>query len=377
MNNFMPKVTVEEFVAIIERNILNEIYRPVFGIGKGGIGKTESIEELAHKLSIGYVDIRLLLYTESDLKGIPYVNKEHTSTIWLQNDILPKPDDNTKGGILVFDEITSCSKSLRTAAYQLLNERRLGEYVLPDNWFMVCLGNGEEDGGQFEGMEGNFANRCSVFNVVASIESWKKWAYRENVNDLIIAYINWKPSDLHTFNPYKEDEFLFASPRSWKAVSDIINVFGCDENDRLTQAQICSNLGLLVGGYFMSFCQLKDKAINIDDILNGYEVTLPKDGSEILYITLQSLVKAMQVLVQSDLDENKTISPETIDSCVNGFNFIMTKIEKLEVQVMAIRDFIEMNKSSAVELIVNDRNFVSKCPKLLEFAKENKVVFMA
>lgn len=371
----MPKVTVEEFTAIIERNITNEIHRPIFGIGKGGIGKTESIEELAHKLNIGYVDIRLLLYTESDLKGIPYVNKDHTSTIWLQNDILPKQEDNVKGGILVFDEITSCAKSLRTASYQLLNERRLGEYVLPDNWYMVCLGNGEEDGGQFEGMEGNFANRCSVFNVVATIESWKKWAYREKVNDLIIAYINWKPSDLHTYNSDKEEEFLFASPRSWKAVSDILNIFGYDENDRLTQAQICSNLGQLVGGNFMSFCGLKDKTINIEDILNKEEVVLPKEGSEIMYITLQSLVKRMQNLIEVDLERDGVVSGETIEKCVNGFDFILSKIEKLEIQVMAIRDFIEMNKRVAVGLMVEEREFVDKCPKLIKFAKDNKVVF--
>ncbi len=373
INNFMPKVTVEEFTMIIERNILNQLYRPIFGIGKGGIGKTDSIEELAQKLNIGYVDIRLLLYTESDLKGIPYVNKEHTSTIWLQNDILPKSSDNDRGGILVFDEITSCSKSLRTAAYQLLNERRLGEYILPDNWFMVCLGNGEEDGGQFEGMEGNFANRCSVFNVVATTESWKKWAYKQNVNDLIIAYINWKPSDLHTYNPEKEEEFLFASPRSWKAVSDIINIFGYDENDRLTNAQICSNLGQLVGGYFMSFCRLKDKAINIDDILAGKDIEI-FDNSEVIYITLQTLVKTMQQLLKDT--QNNPIPEDTIEKCVNGFNFILNKIEKLEVQVMAIRDFIEIDKNSAISLILNDPTFKSKCPTLLEFANQNKVVFL-
>lgn len=376
-NNFMPKVTVEEFTNIIKRNITNNIYRPIFGIGKGGIGKTESIEELANSLNIGYVDIRLLLYTESDLKGIPYINEEHTATIWLQNDILPKPSDSDNGGILVFDEITSCAKSLRTSAYQLLNERRLGEYTLPDNWFMVCLGNGEEDGGQFEGMEGNFANRCSVFNVVTSIESWKKWAYRENVNDLIIAYINWKPSDLHTYNPDKEEEFLFASPRSWKAVSDIINIFGVDDNDRLTQLQICSNLGQIVGGYFISFCKMKDKILNIDDILNGIDVNISKDSNEILFITLQSLVKSMHNLISKDLENSNVISTEVIDKCVNGFNFILNKIEKLEIQVMSIRDFIEIDKKTAVDLIINDRNLIQKCPKLSEFAKDNKVVFMA
>lgn len=150
MSHFLPAVSVDEFKNIVKRHLENDLQRPIFGLGKGGIGKTESIANLAIKeLGIGFVDIRLLLYSESDLKGIPYVNEAHSHTIWLQNDILPREDRDGAKGILLLDEVTSCSKSVRTAAYQLLNERSLGEYHLPEGWQVVCLGNAEEDGGQY------------------------------------------------------------------------------------------------------------------------------------------------------------------------------------------------------------------------------------
>ena len=116
----LPSITVDTFTKIVEMQFREQNFRPIFGLGKGGIGKTESIMDLAkNKLHIGYVDIRLLLYSETDLKGIPYPSEDHTRTIWLQNDILPTVKKDGPVGILVFDEITSCARSVRTAAYQL------------------------------------------------------------------------------------------------------------------------------------------------------------------------------------------------------------------------------------------------------------------
>ena len=157
MANNLPTVTVEQFTTIVKRQFSEGIRRPIFGLGKGGIGKTESIAELAKEMGIGYIDVRLLLYSEVDLKGIPYPNVNHTATIWLQNDILPRADRDGERGILVFDEITSCAKSVRTAAYQLLNENRLGEYVLPAGWMIVCLGNVIRQIGKSKRVEGVFS----------------------------------------------------------------------------------------------------------------------------------------------------------------------------------------------------------------------------
>ena len=58
---------------------------------------------------------------------------------------------------------------------------------------IICLGNGEEDGGDYQGMEGNFANRCSVFNVIPNVESWKLWAMKNGINELVTAYVSWRP----------------------------------------------------------------------------------------------------------------------------------------------------------------------------------------
>lgn len=373
MASNLPTVTVEEFTTIVRMQFNENNTRPIFGLGKGGIGKTESIADLARKeLNVGYIDIRLLMYSEVDLKGIPYPNAEHTSTVWLQNDILPREERDGKRGILVFDEITSCSRSVRTAAYQLLNERKLGEYVLPEGWIIVCLGNGEDDGGDFQGMEGNFANRCAIFNVSPNLDAWKEWAYQSGVNYLVLAYVSWRPSDLHTYNPESETEMLFASPRSWKAVSDILNMHPYNKNDTINNIRIIANVGSRVGNQFTAFCKYKESAVEPSDILAGKKVPVITE-MEVLFMTMQGVIKLMADSLKYDRANKGTLSAETLQKCSHGIQW-MLGLTSIEHQVMALKDFVTNDRETVTQMFLNPQ-FNQMCPGLIQFAQHNKCIF--
>lgn len=374
MGSNIPSITVDDFSKVVEMQFEDKNFRPIFGLGKGGIGKTESIEDLAKKkLKIGYIDVRLLLYSETDLKGIPYPDENHIKTIWLQNNILPTEEKDGKDGILVFDEITSCAKSVRTAAYQLLNERRLGEYVLPDGWLVVCLGNGEEDGGDYQGMEGNFANRCSVFNVVPNLESWKNWAMKHNINELVTAYVTFKPQDLHSYNPDSETDLLFASPRSWKAVSDILNKHKYNSEDKLLITMLQANLGQKVGQTFIAFCKFKNKTVNPMDILKGDSFPNIKE-QEILIITIQSVIKLIGDRILDEVNKTNSISEQNLKYLANGLKWILS-INRKEYAVMGFKDLVKYDEIIMKKVILSpELNKI--CPDILKFAKEQKVIFI-
>lgn len=370
--NNLPSITIDVFTKIVEMQFTEKNFRPIFGLGKGGIGKTESIMDLAkNKLHIGYIDIRLLLYSETDLKGIPYPNAEHSRTIWLQNDILPNEERDGKTGILVFDEITSCARSVRTAAYQLLNERRLGEYILPEGWMIVCLGNGEEDGGDYNGMEGNFANRCSIFNVVPNVDSWKLWAFKHGVNELVTGYVSFKPQDLHSYSPDSETEMLFASPRSWTAVSNILNTYGFREDDDILRARVIGNLGQRVGQQFFAFCKFKNQTIDPKDIvMRG--VDFKPESQEIIYITIQSVIKLIGEKVTGEVDSGKPLSDETYTWAANGLRWILGL--RKEYAVMGYQDLIKYDEKIMQRLVMSPV-FMKTCPELLQFARDNQKLF--
>lgn len=389
MANNIPIVTVSEFAEIIKQQFVDSDFRPVFGLGKGGIGKTESIETLTKELNIGYVDIRLLLYSETDLKGIPFPNENHTTAVWLQNDVLPTVERDGEKGILVLDEITSCSRSLRTAAYQLLNERRLGQYVLPSGWLIVCLGNGEQDGGDFEGMEANFVNRCSLFNVTYDDAAWRSWASHHGVNPLVTAYIQWKPSDLHTYKDNGDyDCMLFASPRSWVAVSNILNHHVDDIGSRIISSRILGNLGNEVGNRFLAFAKYRDKTVPPEEILNGNLKaieTLNKNiesstGNEIIFMTINEVVKKMADEISAEAkDPSKRrgrdimFSDELITHVTNGIHWFLT-LKRLETRIMALNQFFDSCKESR-SLMLN-RKFLTACPEIRQFAAQNSAVLM-
>lgn len=368
----LPSITVDTFTKIVEMQFKEGNFRPIFGLGKGGIGKTESIMELAkEKLKIGYIDIRLLLYSETDLKGIPYPSVDHKRTIWLQNDILPTAERDGETGILVFDEITSCSRSVRTAAYQLLNERRLGEYVLPDGWMIVCLGNGEEDGGDYQGMEGNFVNRCSVFNVVPDVEAWKVWAHNHNVNPLVTGYVSWKPADLHSYNPDSETEIAFASPRSWTAVSNILNANEFSVDDTVMCSRIQSNLGTRVGQQFIAFCKFKDKTVDPNRIIcNGEKPVI--EQQEVLYITISSVVKIVGDQIMRDIKASGGVQQTTINALANALNWILGL--RKEYAVMGFKDLVGYEPNTMRAVILTPQLFAA-CPLITKFAQENESIF--
>jgi len=367
----IPSVDVETFSEIVKEQFLEKNFRPIFGLGKGGIGKTESIHDLALDLNVGYIDIRLLLYTETDLKGIPYPNAEHTSTVWLQNNILPVAERDGESGILVFDEITSCPKSVRTAAYQLLNERKLGEYTLPDSWMIVCLGNGEEDGGDYQGMEGNFVNRCAVFNVVATVDAWKDWANKHNVNSLVTSYVSFRPQDLHSYNEENETEMLFASPRSWYAVSNILNKKGFDSNDKTTICRINANIGTTVGARFCAFSKYQNSTVDPNEIVNnGLKPHI--EQQEILYITIGSVVKIVGDTIRNDISNLKGVSVETLNKLANALNWFMTLSK--ENAVMGIKDLIGYDRDTIRRVLVAPE-FLAICPEIMQFANNNKEIF--
>lgn len=371
--NNLPSITVEDFCKIVEMQFKEKNFRPIFGLGKGGIGKTESIMNLAkNKLKIGYIDIRLLLYSETDLKGIPYPDEHHIKTVWLQNDILPTVEKDGETGILVFDEITSCARSVRTAAYQLLNERRLGEYELPSGWMVVCLGNGEDDGGDYQGMEGNFANRCSVYNVIADVDTFKKWAFEHGINELITSYISWKPEDLHSMNIESETEILFSSPRSWKAVSDILNIYGYDENNSILHKRIFGNLGTRVGQQFVSFCKFKNQTVDPYKIVQGL-VSPELKSQEIIYITIGSVIKIIGDSIKNDMQANGgAVTVTTIEYMANGLRWILGL--RKEYAVMGFKDLVAYDEETIPRLILSTQ-LRESCPEILEFAQNNKAIF--
>ena len=71
----MSTINIEQFEKIVEFNIDNNIKRAILGLGSSGIGKSAVIKQITERKNMGLIDLRLLLYTETDLKVYPFQMK--------------------------------------------------------------------------------------------------------------------------------------------------------------------------------------------------------------------------------------------------------------------------------------------------------------
>ncbi len=268
--------------ALIEAKI------PVFVWGNPGVGKSSLVQQIANENNMRFVDLRLSLLDPTDLRGIPFFEQELKKAVWAKPEFLP--DTNSQEyGILFLDEINSAPPTIQAAAYQLILDRKIGEYNLPENFAIVAAGNYETDRGVTYRMPTPLANRFVHFNFDLDFDVWKAWAYSANIDSRIIAYLNYKQENLFTFDP-KGTSKSFATPRSWSFVDDILK---SNLNEELYLQVIGGAVGNETAQEFLNFCNVMDQLPNLHDILEGKVVSLP-DTNSALYALCIGLVYALK-----------------------------------------------------------------------------------
>jgi hypothetical protein len=192
---------------------------PVFIWGAPGIGKSSIVKKIAKDKELEFIDLRLSLLDPTDLKGIPFFNAETKEGVWAKPSFLPSMQGSK--GILFLDEINTAPPAVQASAYQLILDRRVGEYVLPEGWSIVAAGNRENDRGVVYKMPPPLANRFVHFEMEVNFSDWKTWAYSAKIDSSIIAYLAYDKSMLFTFDA-SSNEKSFATPRSWEYVDTIV-----------------------------------------------------------------------------------------------------------------------------------------------------------
>ena len=120
-------------------------HTPVMLWGPPGVGKSQLVAQVAEAHDAAIVDVRLSQMEPSDLRGIPFKNDAKVE--WAVPAMLPDVSVHGAEGILFIDEITAAPPSVSAAAYQLILDRRLGEYRVPEHWAIVAAGNRQGDRG--------------------------------------------------------------------------------------------------------------------------------------------------------------------------------------------------------------------------------------
>lgn len=262
--------TISSLTQSLNILIKNKIQHSVFIWGAPGIGKSTAVRDVARQNNMELVDLRISQLAPTDLRGLPYVEKGVAK--FAPPTFLPQDGQ----GILFVDEFNMASPSMMGIAQQLILDREVGDYKVPDGWYIVAAGNRSKDKAAVSQMPAPVANRFIHFNVEANLESWKEYAIVKGIDEQIISFLNFRQQLLFNFN---KNATAWPSPRSWEFANSLLKV----------GLSIESAVGEGAAAEFNAYQTVYSKLPDIDQILTGEEIEVPTEPS-LMYAICGALI---------------------------------------------------------------------------------------
>ena len=302
--------------------------RPIFLWGPPGIGKSDIVGQATNDLGNSLlIDIRLSLWEPTDIKGIPYFDTNINKMVWGAPAELPDAVMASKYDtiVLFLDEMNSAAPSVQAAAYQLILNRKVGQYTLPDNVVIVAAGNRDADKGVTYRMPAPLANRFIHLELRVDFDDWFSWSVENKQHNDVVGYLTFAKHDLYDFDP-RSSSRSFATPRTWSFVSELLED---DLDEGTTTDLIAGAVGEGLAVKFMAHRKVASSMPNPSDILLGKVKEMKTKEVSAMYSLTVSL--CYELKEASDKNDKK------FDDKVNNFlRFAMDNFET-EMVVMGIK----------------------------------------
>lgn len=315
-----------------------KVNRPAMIWGPPGIGKSELIAEIGAETNRPVIDMRLLLLEPTDIKGIPYFDPETKTMKWAQPADLPT-ETHLSNAILFLDEINAAAPSVQAAAYQLILNRRIGEYFLPAGVSMVCAGNRDSDKGVTYRMPSPLANRLVHIEMKADFEDWQKWAIGSRIHPDVVGFLSHHKHKLFGFDSKSPDK-AFATPRSWVFVSQLISD---DLPESMNTSLVAGTVGDGLATEFAAHRKVASKMPRSEDVLMGKEKVLTVKDLSAMYSLTISMCYTLQEWIAKSKAKEDGMDMKVWHECVDRFFVFMMDNFQTEMIVLgaktALRDY--------------------------------------
>jgi len=274
--------------------------QPVMLSGSPGVGKSDVVRQVAKQRNIDLIDLRLSQLDPVDLRGVPSVDTKKHITTWNVPAFLPVEGK----GILFLDEINSAAQATQAAAYQLVLDRKLGDYTLPEGWAIVAAGNRATDRAIVNQMSTALKNRFTHLEYEVNNDDWCDWALRSNISIEVLGFIRFRPMLLNEFEARNDSEEerkrmqriksvnAFATPRSWEFLSKVV------QQSPTTDIEYEPYSGIVGEGpaaEFMGYLKYYRNLPNLDALLmNPGSTNVPEEPATLYALSTGLAAKATQ-----------------------------------------------------------------------------------
>jgi MoxR-like ATPase len=337
------------------------------------IPKNEKISSISPKLAKVYghshigrpiSDVRLVLCSPNDLKGIPVYVQEDRIAVWTMSGMFPASHDRLieledmfldlyysenkqanhqsrlnylekkieqaakeQFAVIFLDELTQAAATVQAAAYSLILDKRIGEYIVSPNVSIVAASNRLSDGAMTNKMPTALKSRIIHLEIeVPSIEDFEEYALSENLSSDVIGYLKFHPEHLFKFNPRnlrgenaETAETTFPCPRTWEFVSKLIKK---SNKDQYLGDVISGTIGAGTATEFIAWRERYLKLPPCEDVLNG---KLKRSDIKFTRLDGETLMTDMSMEYTFIIDCFKILiaGQESKDRVANFISFVM------------------------------------------------------
>jgi hypothetical protein len=299
--------------------------------GPPGIGKSSIVADVARQHSLDLVDLRLSQLAPTDLRGLPVA--EDGVSRWFPPEFLPREGR----GVLFLDEINMAPPAMQGIAQQLILDRQVGSYRVPDGWFIWAAGNRKSDRAAVFEMPSALANRFIHLDLTPDLDSFKAWGLSSGISEQVLAFLAFRPTLLHQIDAQRP---AWPSPRSW----------GMADRLRRCGLSVEPAVGPAASGEFEAFCAVYADLPDLDVILDGKaSPRFPAEASA-RYATVLGL----------------TVRAQTAAQGLNGLSWLIKSAGAEWVQFFATDLFRLMREKGQFGELARQ---LAANPELREFAK--------
>jgi hypothetical protein len=271
MNLNLREVTIERAVKLVLAATKRR--HSIFLWGAPGIGKTESVFQIGALIGHKVIEFRANLREPVDCRGIPVADTVHNVTRWLVPVELPNAERDGPT-ILFLDELNTASLQTQAALFQLVQERKLGDYIVPDNCIIIAAGNRVSDRAAAQRMPTALRNRFAHIYVTPDVDAWAKWANSNNVAPEMVAFVRFRRELIHRMP--NGDENAFPTPRSLTKAAEYVH-----ETSDLRRDLIASHVGDDVACEIEGFLRIYESIGSLADIIaNPTKASVPLEPSQ-------------------------------------------------------------------------------------------------
>lgn len=305
--------------------------------GGPGIGKSQAVQqwnaekvaEYNKRIAAGedvkpwnpvVCDVRLSMKEPVDMIGVPTIERPESQkiettdedgkpvTVWATPSMWPK-GKKFSGGVIHLDEMNQGQAAILNAAFQLIQDRQLGDYKVPDGYLIIASSNPSAFNNTVTELSVPLSNRFSHFNIAPNFESWLNYRMNNGGNLDVMTFLKTQGEgmlyDQETMKARIGSDAtelytdLVITPRSWEVVERVLkldsNEFSIDEKQRYCTGR----LGLALTAKFFNYVKEKSKYQDWHEILvDGKEFK-----SEDLNVFWAVQMACMQSMINEEDDE--------------------------------------------------------------------------